>query len=104
VGKQRCPILCRERWQGEAARLWKRERSVWGDEGGEEREWTDNQAATLYKKALTEAAEIAGKSVSSGFEESRQKTVFEFGNFLAIIHQWCWTRNCIKKIWNHGRR
>jgi integrase len=48
---------------------------------------SSDKGEELYRKALTEAAKIAGCSVSQGFEDSRQKTLTEFESFLASIGQ-----------------
>lgn len=45
----------------------------------------EKRSEDLYKKALTEAAKIAGYTVSQGFEDSRQKTFGEFEEFLLRI-------------------
>jgi hypothetical protein len=43
---------------------------------------SDERSEDLYMRALTEAAKIAGYSVSQGFKDSRQKTFAEFEKFL----------------------
>lgn len=48
-------------------------------------ELSEEASVELYMKALTEAAAIAGCSVSQGFEESRQETFAEFESFLSKV-------------------
>jgi integrase len=50
-------------------------------------EMSQGEAAELYQRALSEAAEIASESVSQGFEESRRKTMWEFETFLTRLGQ-----------------
>jgi hypothetical protein len=81
------PILCRKVWQEYCAVMWMQERNAWDEDCAEEHEWSGQEAADLHRKALKEAAEIARAGVSDGFEESRQRTVFEFGEFLSKVRQ-----------------
>lgn len=78
------PIDCRERWEETWAAMWKDARgaNLRTAELEEEEEMSESEAGPLYRKALSEAAEIAAESVSSGFKASRQRTVGEFGGFL----------------------
>jgi hypothetical protein len=82
VGKRKMPIGCRERWEETWAAMWKDARGMRTAELEEEEEMSKGEAATLYRKALSEAAKIAAESVSSGFETSRQRTAGEFEGFL----------------------
>jgi hypothetical protein len=67
--------------------MWK---DAWGAnmgivEGEKEEGMSDGEATSLYRKALSEAAEIAAESVSSGFETCRQRTIEEFERFLGRL-------------------
>jgi hypothetical protein len=68
VGRKKMPIGCRERWEETWAAMWKDARGVnlRTTEVEEEEEMSEGEAATLYRKALSEAAKIAAESVSSG--------------------------------------
>jgi integrase len=50
-----------------------------------EDEWEENESGALYRKALKEAAVIANKSVSQGFESSRQRVWAEFESFVEKV-------------------
>lgn len=80
-------MLYRERWGEDCAVIWKKARGVSGTEraGGEGEEMNEKEALSLYERALKEAAEIAGESVSKGFEASRRRTVEGFEAFLEKI-------------------
>jgi integrase len=75
---------CREKWQRRSAAVW-RESRFGGKKRSEPEEGTERESKELYRKALSEAAQIAGFSVSQGFEDSRQRTWYEFGEFLGSI-------------------
>lgn len=50
-----------------------------------EKRWEPEVAARFYENVLGEAAGIAGRSVSRGFEESRRKTMGEFQDFVGLL-------------------
>lgn len=51
-----------------------------------ENRWSSEEASRFYQQTLREAAEVAGRSVSKGFElESRRKTFEEFQEFLGLV-------------------
>jgi hypothetical protein len=78
--------LCRERSrQEEAATAWKAARGAGECAGHSGNVMSESEARKLYQRALGDAAEIAKKSVSDGFEESRKKTASEFCEFLDEI-------------------
>jgi hypothetical protein len=59
-------------------------------QGMGERSWDPEVAARFYENrfyenVLGEAAGIAGRSVSRGFEESRRKTMGEFQDFVGLL-------------------
>jgi integrase len=77
-------LFRRNKWQKRNAILWKEGR--FGKETlGAAEERTREESEALYSRALSEAARFAGFSVSRGFEDSRQKTWAELGEFLASI-------------------
>jgi hypothetical protein len=85
VGKMNVPKFSREEWQQSCANIWRKGRHVGGIAGAVEEEWPEGRGAEIYQKALTEAAAIADRSVSKGFEESRQKVWAEFRMFLEKV-------------------
>jgi integrase len=65
--------------------IWGEGRRVGGESRQVEEEWNEEEEENIYRRALTEAAAIANRSVSKGFEESRQKVWAEFNNFLERV-------------------
>jgi integrase len=51
----------------------------------EDEPWSEAQSRDLYAKALTEAGQIASRSVSTGFEERRKRTFDEFTEFMEKV-------------------
>jgi integrase len=85
MGKNKWPIvLCRHEWQQRNARLW-RETRFGSERAFMPAERSQQESEELYNKALSDAAKIAGFSVSRGFDESRQKTWAEFEEFFGSI-------------------
>jgi hypothetical protein len=68
------------------ATAWRAGRGL-GGSGPSTGRWTEDEACRFYENTLGEAAEIANRSVSKGFEESRQKTFSEFVDFLGRVGQ-----------------
>lgn len=84
VGKHDAKCRCRDDWQRQNAIVW-REYRFGGQKRSVPEERTDRECTEFYKKALSEAAQIAGFSVSQGFEESRQRVWSEFTEFVGRI-------------------
>jgi hypothetical protein len=84
VGKILPIFSCREEWQRRSAYLWHESR-LGGQKRAEPEAKTSYKSEALYEKALKEAAQIAGLSVSQGFEDSRQRTWDEYGTCLGSI-------------------
>jgi hypothetical protein len=74
-------VVCRDEWQQANARLWK-EKRFGSEQAFVPEERSEQESEELYKKALSDAARIAGFSVSRKFKESRQRTWAEFQEFL----------------------
>lgn len=49
--------------------------------------WSEEEACRFYRDTLGAAAEVANRSVSKGFEESRRRTFREFQEFLGMVGQ-----------------
>jgi integrase len=68
------------------AEAWEIGREI-GQRESERESWTVEETGRFYKETLKEAAGVANRSVSKGFEDSRRKTFEEFQDFLALVGQ-----------------
>jgi integrase len=88
AGKRNMPGLWRlNGWRTNTEQLWKRARGLKNREEEMTKVLSRKEAEEFYANALTKAAKVAGRSVSSSFEDSMRKTFDEFKAFLARIGQ-----------------
>lgn len=78
--------MCRPSWRAETEAEWRRARGFRTAGDGKSR-WSREEASAFYRTTLAEAGQIANKSVSSGFEETRKRTFEEFSAFIDKVGQ-----------------
>lgn len=85
-GHKNVPGLCRDGgWRAESLGMWEQARGIRQPTGNCEETWSELETGEFYKKVLADAGEIAKRSMSGSFEESRKKTWAEFGAFIRRI-------------------
>jgi hypothetical protein len=74
-------MVCREWFQQENRRRWKKARGLTGDLPETEK-WTEEETDVVYSRSIEWSAEIVGRGKGDGVEESRRKIWSEYREFL----------------------